>query len=166
VFVVGGTTPTNEAKEVRRAAMVVNLVRKEERARTQKEIEGELSRRLAAIPDLRGWYVNDRGLRELLVTILGTDPVGLDRAVAGLEGAMRRLPGFSNVAASAGIVRPEIHVIPRAEQAARFGVSTQAISEAVRIASIGDIGARLAKLREGDRLVPSACRRRPRYVRT
>ncbi len=154
VFVVGGTTPTGAGAEIRRAKMIVNLVGKDARSRTQKQVEAELTRRLAGLPDVRGWYVNDRGERELSVTVLGDDPVALDHAVAGLEGAMRRLPGFGNVAPSAGADRPEIRVTPRGDEAARFGVSTAAISDAVRIATIGDVPANLAKFRSGDRLIP------------
>jgi len=154
VFVVGGTTPTGAGAEVRRAKMIVNLTLKETRARSQKQIEAELTRRLATLPDVRGWYVNDRGERELSVTVLGDDAVALDRAVAGLESGMRRLPGFGNVAPSAGADRPEIRVVPRVDEAARFGVSTEAISNAVRVATIGDVPANLAKFRAGDRLIP------------
>ena len=154
VFVVGGTTPTGAGAEIRRAKMIVNLVGKDARTRTQKQVESELTRRLASLPDVRGWYVNDRGERELSVTVLGEDPAALDGAVARLEGAMRRLPGFGNVAPSAGSERPEIRVVPRGDEAARFGVSTEAISEAVRIATIGDVPANLAKFRAGDRLIP------------
>ena len=154
VLVVGGTTPTGAGAEIRRAAMIVNLTLKGERVRSQKQIESELSTRLAAIPDVRGWFVNDRGERELAVTVVGDDPAALSRGVASLESGMRRLPGFANVAPSAGADRPEIRIAPRADEAARFGISTEAISDAVRIATIGDVSANLAKFRDGDRLVP------------
>ncbi len=154
VFVVGGTTPTGAGAEIRRAAMIVNLVLKGDRERSQKQIEAELSDRLAAIPDVRGWFVNDRGERELTITLLGDDAAALNQGVAHLETGMRRLPGFSNVAPSAGVERPEIKITPRLDEAARFGVSTEAISNAVRIATIGDISANLAKFRAGDRLIP------------
>ena len=154
VLTVGGMTPTGDGKEIRRAAMIVKLTPKQDRKRTQKAIEAVVSARLSAVPDLRGWFVNDRGERELAVSILGRDPEALDRGVAMLEAAMRKLPGFSNVAANAGAERPEIRVLPRLDQAARLGVSTQAIADAVRLASIGDVPAALAKLRDGDRLVP------------
>ena len=154
VFVVGGTTPTGAGAEIRRAAMIVNLVLKGERERSQKQIEAELTTRLAAIPDVRGWFVNGRGERELTITLLGDDAAALNQGVAHLETGMRRLPGFSNVAPSAGVERPEIKITPRLDEAARFGVSTEAISNAVRIATIGDISANLAKFRAGDRLIP------------
>ncbi len=154
VYVVGGNTPIGDAQEVRRASMIVNLVPKSARSRSQKQVEGEISRRLAAIPDVRGWYVNDRGERELAITVLGRDPVALDQAVARLESAMRRLPGFSNVAGSAGVARPELRVVPRTDEAARLGITTEMIGEALRVGTLGDIGANLAKFRDGDRLIP------------
>ncbi len=154
VLVVGGTTPTGVSPEVRRASMIVNTVLKGERSRSQKQIEQELTERLAAVPDVRGWFVNDRGERELALTILGDDPAALAQGVAAMESGMRRLPGFSNVAPSAGADRPEIRVTPRLDEAARFGVSTEAISDAVRVATIGDSSANLAKFRDGDRLIP------------
>ncbi len=154
VFVIGGTTPTGDDQEVRRAQVTVNLVPKTRRHRTQKQIEGELSRKLADIADLRGYYVNGRGERELSLTVLSDDPAALDRGIAKLEGAMRHLPGFSNVAASTGLNGPQVVVTPRADEAARYGISTQMISDAVRIATLGDISANLAKFRDGDRLIP------------
>jgi multidrug efflux pump subunit AcrB len=154
VLVLGGNTPTGIGREIRKASIVVTLSHKTERARTQKAIEAEISERIAAIADLRGWFVNDRGERELAVTLVGDDAVGLSRAVAAIEGAMRRQPDFRNVAATAGIDRPEIRIAPRLDEAARFGIATETISDAVRIATIGDLGPLLAKFNAGDRLVP------------
>ncbi len=154
VFVIGGTTPTGDEDEVRRADITVNLKLKSQRTRSQKQIEEELSRRLAEIPDVRGYYVNGRGDRELSVTVMSNDAAALERGISGLEGAMRRLPGFTNVAASTGLDGPQILVTPRVDEAARYGISTEAISEAVRIATIGDISANLAKYRDGQRLIP------------
>jgi hydrophobe/amphiphile efflux-1 (HAE1) family protein len=154
VFVIGGTTPTGDNEEVRRADMTVNLKLKSQRSRTQKQIEGDLSARLAEIPDVRGYYVNGRGERELSITVLSDDPAALENGIAHLEAAMRRLPGFTNVSASTGLDGPQILVTPRIDEAARYGISTEAISDAVRIATIGDIDANLAKFRDGQRLIP------------
>lgn len=154
VLVTGGSTPTGAGASIRTASVVTTLTPKSGRARSQKTIEEALSRHLASIPDLHGWYVNDRGERELSVTVLGDNPSALNRGVARLEAAMRRLPGFRDVAANAGVDRPEIRVTPRNEEASRFGVTTEAIADAVRIGTIGDIPANLAKFRDGDRLIP------------
>jgi multidrug efflux pump subunit AcrB len=153
VFVIGGSTPTG-TREIRRAAVVVLLQHKSQRERTQKQIEGVLTNVIARVPDIRAWYVNERGERELNITLVSNDTVALDRAVAAIEGAMRKQPVFANVAAAAGMERPEIRVVPRLDEAARYGVSTDAISEAVRVATIGDVGANLAKFNAADRLIP------------
>ena len=54
----------------------------------------------------------------------------------------------------AGLDRPEVQIVPRTDDAARYGISTDQISEAVRVATIGDIDANLAKFNAGDRLIP------------
>jgi hydrophobic/amphiphilic exporter-1 (mainly G- bacteria), HAE1 family len=151
---MGGTTPTGASREVRRATLLVMLTPKKTRELTQKQVEGEISRRLADVPDIRAWYVNERGQRELSITVMGNDGPDLSDAVALLEAAMRREPGFANAAASAGLDRPEIRVIPRLDEAARHGVSPETISETVRVATIGDADANLAKFNAGDRQIP------------
>src|SRR4051812_12856048 len=154
VFTMGGTSPTGASREVRRATLLVMLTPKRTRELSQKQLEGEISRRLAEVPDIRSWYVNERGERELSITVMGNDGQALSDSVASLEAAMRRQPGFANAAASAGLDRPEIRVVPRLDEAARHGVSPETISETVRVATIGDADANLAKFNAGDRQIP------------
>ncbi|MBN9062831.1 MAG: efflux RND transporter permease subunit [Rhizobiales bacterium] len=153
VYVIGGANPTG-ARDVRKATLVIQIGGKDSRHRLQAVIERELTDRLASVPDMRAYKVNERGERELSIALLGNDPVALSQAVAKIEAAMRRTPSFSNVTANAGLDRPEIRITPRFDEAARFGVSTDLISEAVRVATIGDVGPNLAKFNAGDRLVP------------
>ncbi len=49
--------------------------------------------------------------------------------------------------------RPEIQIVPRPEQAARLGVTTQRIAETIRVATIGDSDAALAKVSVDNRLI-------------
>ncbi len=153
VLVIGGSSPTGQ-REVRKAAVYVQLTPKTARKKTQRQLEAEIAAKVAQVPDLRAWYVNERGERELSVTLVGTNLVNLSKVTAEVEGALRRDPRFRNAAAIAGVERPEIIVTPRLEEAARFGISTDAISEAVRVATIGDVGPALAKFNAGDRLIP------------
>ncbi len=153
VLIVGGSSPTGQ-REVRKAAAYVQLTPKNERKKKQRQLEAEIATKVALVPDMRAWYVNERGERELQVTFAGTNITNLQKVVAEVEGALRRDPVFRNVAAVAGVERPELIVSPRLEEAARFGVSTEAISEAVRVATIGDVGPALAKFNAGDRLIP------------
>ncbi len=153
VFVLGGSTPTG-GLEVRKASLFVNLVPKTERALPQKAIKTIISDKLADIPDTRAWYVNERGERELSFSMLSHSGEDLDGAVRKLEGALRQVPGFKNVAADAAIDRPELRVVPKFDVAARLGVAPSQIAETIRVATIGDIDANLAKFNAGDRLVP------------
>lgn len=153
VLVFGGTSPTG-TREVRRATVIVKLLPKKERKKSQRVIESEAIKLASGIPDIRAWKLNDRGDRELSVSFVSSDPQALARSVADIEAQMRKVPGFTNVAAVAGLDRPEIRVTPRSDEAARFGVSTDQISEAVRVATIGDVGPLLAKYTSGDRQIP------------
>src|SRR5690606_32843065 len=65
-----------------------------------------------------------------------------------------RLPLIANVIAETALERPELRVRPRADLAARLGVSTEGLSETIRVATIGDVGPALAKFDAGDRQVP------------
>ncbi|HET6321599.1 MAG TPA: efflux RND transporter permease subunit [Hyphomicrobium sp.] len=153
VFVLGGSTPTG-GLEVRKASLFVNLVPKTERELPQKTLKTIISAKLASVPDARVWYVNERGERELSFSMLAHDGEVLGDAVRKLEGALRQVPGFTNVAADAAVDRPELRVVPKFDVAARLGVAPSRIAETIRVATIGDIDANLAKFNAGDRLVP------------
>jgi len=67
---------------------------------------------------------------------------------------MKRIPIISNVTPETSLDRPELRIRPRADLAARLGVSTEILSQTIRVATIGDVGPALAKFDAGDRLVP------------
>ena len=153
VLVIGGSSPTGTL-EVRRAALTINLTRKHERERSQGMLEPIVAEKLAAIPDVRAFYVNDRGERELSVGILGDDGEKVSQVAAKLESEMRKDPMFASPSAMASFARPEIRITPRFDVAADLGVTADQISQTVRVATIGDVGANLAKFNLGTRQIP------------
>lgn len=153
VFVLGGTSPTGQL-EIRRASLFVKLVPKSDRKLTQKQLQSIIAAKIADIPDTRAWYVNERGERELSFSMLSRDGEDLNAAIGKVEGALRTVPGFRNVAASGSTDRPEIRIVPRLDVAARLGVAPDQIAEAIRVATIGDAGFNLAKFTIGDRQIP------------
>ncbi|NDW07429.1 efflux RND transporter permease subunit [Jiella pacifica] len=153
VLVIGGSSPTGTL-EVRRAALTVNLSRKHERTRSQGELEPIIAEKLAEIPDVRAFYVNDRGERDLSVGILGDDGEKVSQVAAQLESEMRKDPMFASPSAMASFARPEIRITPRFDVAADLGVTADQISQTVRVATIGDVGANLAKFNLGTRQIP------------
>jgi multidrug efflux pump subunit AcrB len=153
VFVLGGSTPTG-GLEVRKSSLFIHLAPKTERTLPQKALKVIISDKLADVPDTRAWYVNERGDRQLSFSMLSHDGDTLSAAIGKLESALRQVPGFKNVAANAAIDRPELRVVPKFDAAARLGVAPSQIAETIRVATIGDIAANLAKFNAGDRLVP------------
>jgi hydrophobe/amphiphile efflux-1 (HAE1) family protein len=153
VFVLGGTSPTGQL-DVRRASLFVKLVPKTERKLTEKQLKTIIASKLADVPDSRAWYINERGERELSFSMLSRNGDDLNRAIGKVEGALRTVPGFRNVAATGSTDRPEIQIVPRLDAAARLGVAPEKISETIRVATIGDADFNLAKYTVGDRQVP------------
>jgi len=153
VFVNGGKVMGGGA-EVRKATLVINLVPKEERKLGQAQVKQEISRGLAQVPDIRFWFLQDNGRQQIQLVVSGRDGAAVSQVAAEMASQAKRIPLIANVVSSAELDRPELRVIPIGDVAAELGVTTEAISEAVRIATIGDIGANLAKFDVGDRQVP------------
>jgi len=153
VFVNGGRVLGSGA-EVRKATLVINLVPKEGRKLTQDQVRAAIGTSMVDMPDIRFWFLKDNGQRQLQLVASGRNGADVSRAAADLTSQAKRIPLLANVVSTAELDRPELRVVPIADVAADLGVSTEAISEAVRIATIGDIAANLAKFDVGDRQVP------------
>jgi multidrug efflux pump subunit AcrB len=67
---------------------------------------------------------------------------------------MKRIPLVADVISETALERPELRIHPRTDMLARLGVSTEGLSETIRVATMGDIGPALARFDTGDRLVP------------
>ncbi len=182
VFVLGGTTPTG-GLEPRYASVFVNLNRRDHsllagivnpmvnginsltgvgiprvktngRETPQWDVENQVLPLLSTLPDVRWYKVTERGTREIEFNMLSNDEVALAEAVAKLEGALRQEPTLRSVMGIGALERPEIKIVPRTDEAAKLGISAQQISQAVRVAMIGDFDPLLAKFNAGDRLLP------------
>jgi hydrophobe/amphiphile efflux-1 (HAE1) family protein len=180
VFVLGGSSPTGD-REVRRASVTVLLERLDHslllklneavraipvvgpfipeventgRERPQWDVEADILAAIADVPDVRVFKLNDRGERDISYSILSSSQADLTEAVARLETALRGDPLLAGVASEGALPRPEVQVTPRLDEAARLGVTTFAIAETVRVATIGDFDAALAKVSIDDRQIP------------
>jgi multidrug efflux pump subunit AcrB len=153
VFVDGGRVPPG-IFEVRRAALIINYTPKHDRKITQRELELAISSELENVPDIRFWFLDENGLRAISLVVTGTDSNIVGNVAAELASQMKRIPLIANVISETSLDRPELRIQPRADLAARLGVSTESLSETIRVATIGDVGPALAKFDTGDRLVP------------
>jgi multidrug efflux pump subunit AcrB len=153
IFVDGGRVPPGNF-EVRRAALIINYMPKTERKITQRQLELEISRELENVPDIRYWFLDENGLRAISLVVTGADSNIVNNVASELANQMKRIPLIANVISETALDRPELRIQPRADLAARLGVSTESLSETIRVATIGDVGPALAKFDAGDRQVP------------
>ncbi|HWW47252.1 MAG TPA: efflux RND transporter permease subunit [Xanthobacteraceae bacterium] len=153
VFVDGGRVPPG-TYEVRRASLIINYTPKNKRSISQRDLELAIGRDLQNVPDIRFWFLDENGLRAISLVVTGIDPAVVGTVANELATQMKRIPLIANVIAETTLDRPELRVTPRADLAARLGVSSESLSEAIRVATIGDVGPALAKFNAGDRQVP------------
>ncbi len=154
VFVDGGRIPGG-AVDVRNAGMMINLVDKSERSLTQQQLQQAISKDVAAaIPDVRYWFLDENGQRNVTFIVTGNDDFTVTNVAAELATQMRQIPTVTNVSSGATLSRPELRIYPRRDLAVRLGVSTESLSQTIRVATIGDVEPALAKFDAGDRVIP------------
>ena len=108
-------------------SVLVPTVQNHGRSIPQNVIEAEIFDRLATIPDVRAFKLNDRGERDLSFSVLASNEADLNTAVARLEEALSGDPLLANVATKGALPRPEIQITPRSDEAARLGVTLSLI---------------------------------------
>ncbi len=117
-------------------------------------IKSRLRAGLRAIPDARLTFLDFQGAAGYQQILRGDNPDNLQRAALELEREMRGLPELADPHPSKPPEAPEILIRPKVEEAARLGVSSDTIATIVRVATVGDIDANVAKFNEGERRIP------------
>ncbi|WP_425098148.1 efflux RND transporter permease subunit [Tropicibacter sp. S64] len=139
------------------ARVTVNFGQKDSRDRGFREIEADISAAIADVPDARV-IVSETGQRDVQLNILGDSQESVAAAAGALAKQINALPDLVDAQTDAALVRPEIRITPRPEQAAELGVSASALASTIRIATLGESGANVAKFNAGDRQVPIVVR--------
>jgi multidrug efflux pump subunit AcrB len=138
------------------ARMFVKL--RDDREITQQEFERQLTPKLQEIPDARVTFLSQQGGggtgRPISVMLSGSDSEALNAAASTLVDQMGSVKGIVAPRIEADLRRPELVIRPRADLAASLGVTTTALSQAIRIATLGDIDQNAAKFSLSDRQVP------------
>jgi hydrophobe/amphiphile efflux-1 (HAE1) family protein len=142
--------------EPRTATLFINLVDRKQRDLTVKEFEQALAPEFRKIPDARiNFQSQNSGFgRDLTFVLTGEDSRLLEQTAQQLEREMKALPMLRDPRIDGDLQRPEITIRPRLDVAADLGVSVAALSQTIRIATIGDIPQNLAKFSLSDRQVP------------
>ncbi len=135
---------------------------REDRQRTSDEFSRDLAPELAKFPDARVRFQSQSGGfgsgRDMTVLLAGSDPVLLDQIATRLVEEMKGLKTLVAPRISADLKRPEIIITPRDKIAAELGVTTAALSQTIRIATLGEIEQNAARFSLADRQIPIVVR--------
>ena len=128
----------------------------EGRERTSTDFQRQVAGRLQQIPDARVFFRNSNrvGGRDVSVLLASSDPAKLQRAALQLVDEMRRRPELVAPRIAGDLRRPEITIRPRLNLMADMGVTTAAMSQAIRVATQGEIDQASARFSLSDRQVP------------
>jgi multidrug efflux pump subunit AcrB len=138
----------------------VSIVLKKDREVTSTEFQRNLSPTLATVPDARVSFQSQQGggpdadSRDIMLYLGGEDPAELTTVANELAKEMATVPGLVAPRVGSNLARPEITIKPRFDLAADLGVTTAALSQTIRIATLGDIEQNSAKFSLSDRQVP------------
>ncbi|GLU29892.1 efflux RND transporter permease subunit [Brucella sp. NBRC 12950] len=157
----GGGPDASTTSNVGSATLVVSLTPIEDRGRKQSEIENDIRRALSVLPGIRVEIGGGATGTKLDITLASDDSTLLDGVSTALEEQLRTLSGIGAVTSSASRQAPEIQITPDFARAAALGVTSNAVAEAVRVATGGDYSSALAKLNLQQRQVPIVVRFAP-----
>ena len=144
-------------ERVREARSTIYITLKEDREKTSIEFERGLAQQLSQIPDARVRFQSQNnfgGGRDVNIMLAGSDPDLLEQTAAQLVEEMKGVDLIVAPRISADINRPEIIIEPRENLAAELGVTTAALSQTIRIATMGEIEQNAAKFSLSDRQIP------------
>ena len=141
------------AAEVRKATLTIQLSERGTRPRKQV-IEDRIRTALQPLPGVRTKVGLGGSGEKYILVLTGEDPVALQSTAMAVEKDLRTIQGLGSIASTASLVRPEIAVRPDFAKAADLGVTSAAISDTLRVATLGDYDAALPKLNLSQRQVP------------
>ena len=138
------------------ATLYVDL--KADRERTSTEFERQTAPLLQNIPDARVSFGAQNGGggtgREISIMLTGSNPELLNRTASTLVQQMQGLKTVQAPRIAADLKRPELIIEPHMQLAASLGVTTAQLSQAIRIATLGEIDQNAAKFSLSDRQIP------------
>ena len=144
--------------EVRKATLTLLLDPRDARSVRKQVIEQRIREALTVLPGVRIKVGLGASGEKYVMVLSGDDPAALAEAAAAVEKDLRTIPGIGSIASSAALVRPELAVRPDLTRAADLGVTTAAIGETLRIATVGDYDTALPKVNLAERQIPVVVR--------
>ncbi|MEO6247223.1 MAG: efflux RND transporter permease subunit [Sphingomicrobium sp.] len=138
----------------------LNVVLKKDRKKKSYDFERAIAPQLAQIPDALVTVLAKNsggpggGGRDVMLFLGSEDPELLSATAEKINAEMQKLKVIRAPRVMGEQVRPEISIKPHFDLAAQLGVTTAALSQTIRIATIGEISQNSAKFSLSDRQVP------------
>ena len=145
------------ASETRMATLTIQLTARGERP-VKQAIEKQIRSAMEPLPGVRIKVGLGASGEKYVLVLTGEDPEVLQTAALAVEKDLRTIVGLGSVASSASLIRPEITVRPDFARAADLGITSAAIADTLRIATLGDFDVALSKLNLPQRQVPIVVR--------
>ncbi|MDR7150092.1 hydrophobe/amphiphile efflux-1 (HAE1) family protein [Hydrogenophaga palleronii] len=141
------------AAESRKAALTIQLDARGTRPRKQV-IENQLRDTMSNLPGVRSKVGLGGSGEKYILTLTGNDAASMQTAATAVERDLRTIAGVGSIQSTAALVRTEISVTPDLARAAEMGVTSSAIAETLRIATVGDYDNALPKMNLPQRQIP------------
>lgn len=132
----------------------LTIVLRHGHARNSDAIQAEIGPQLRAIPEARFNNQGNFGQAAVAVVLAGQNGPALERVQMELLREMRGVPSIADPRPSPPAPGPELIVTPRPAEAARLNVDSLTLADVLRVATIGDINATVAKFSTGEQRVP------------
>lgn len=143
-----------QGNEVRNATLTILLAKGQDRPVVKQVIEKNIRQVLQSLTGVRTKVGLDGSGEKYILVLSGDEPQALSSAARNVEHDLRHISGLGSITSSAALVRPEIAVRTDFARAADLGVTTTAIADTLRIATVGDYDWSLPKLNLAQRQIP------------
>jgi multidrug efflux pump subunit AcrB len=143
--------------DVKPTESTIYLTLKKDRPISSVDWERKIAPKFQQIPDARVNFQSQSGGgfgRDIIIMLGSDDPAKLEATANKLVGEMATVPELRAPRPAGDLKRPEIIIHPHMNLAADLGVTTQALSQTIRIATLGDIDQNSAKFSLSDRQIP------------
>lgn len=145
--------------DIKPTSAMIYLTLKKDRPMSSVDWERQTAPKLAQIADARvNFQAQDGGGpgsgRDITIMLGSDDPALLEQTAHRLVEEMTHIKEIRAPRLNGDLRRPEIIIKPRMDLAADLGVTTTALSHAIRIATLGEIEQNSAKFSLSDRQVP------------
>jgi multidrug efflux pump subunit AcrB len=133
------------------------LTLRKDRPISSVEWERKIAPQFQQVADARVNFQSQSGGgfgRDIIIMFGSDDPVRLEQTANKLVAEMAGIHEIRAPRVAGDMNRPEIVIKPRFDLAASLGVTTAALSQTIRVATIGDIDQNSAKFSLSDRQIP------------